>query len=124
MNKVNLAISLGILKKEDKPVFQKINSLRNNYAHNLDFNCEEKHYTEIYDAFVGELKTLGERYIHFEDKDLLNKFRTLIGVVWIYIRREHAILPGEIEINSQRTRIGELYLEQQHLNEELLKFGI
>lgn len=123
MNKVNLAISLGILKKENKTVFQKINSLRNNFAHNLDFNCEERHYIEIYDAFVGELKTLGDKYIQFEEKDLLNKLRNIIGVVWIYVRREHAILLGEIEINNQRTRIGELFLKNQSLSEELKKLG-
>jgi len=42
MNKVNLAIALGLLPKSRKKAYKKLNDLRNKYAHRLRFEVEHK----------------------------------------------------------------------------------
>lgn len=122
MSKLNLAVALGIIRSEDKKVFEKINSLRNKFAHSLNFKCEEKNYTEIYDSFNGDMKKFRDTYLiskENENDDLLSKIRSLIGLIWLYIRSEHAVLPLELELEKRKQEVYELQEQNRKLKMQL-----
>lgn len=107
MNKVNLSIALGILRKDEKSIFKKINSLRNNYAHKLNYVCDEEFVEEIFNSFGDELKKISKNYFQYNNEtSLVNKLRKVVGLVWIYVRLEHALLPYKMKMRSAELRGG------------------
>lgn len=113
-NKLKLSVALGILPKEEKHIFEKINTLRNKYAHNLDFICKEEDIDKIFNSFSKELKKISKNYFHYNNESsMLNKLRKVVGVVWIYIRREHALLTYKLKMGKNYSEFGRFILDRK-----------
>ena len=56
--KIDLAIALGAIRKEDKPPLIKLNSLRNKVAHNLQYNISVQDVRDIYNSFDPDMTAL------------------------------------------------------------------
>lgn len=107
MNKLNLSVALGILPKEEKHIFRKINDLRNGFAHQLDYVCKEEDIDKIFNSFSKDLKKISKNYFNYDDElSKLNKLRKVIGVVWVYVRSEHALLPYKLKMNKKYNEVG------------------
>ena len=112
-NKLNLAVALGVIEKENKPVFEKLNKLRNKLAHTINFKINESHFLDLYNSISGKLKE--SRDIFFaeesEEENLINKIRLFIGFLWTTIRIDALILPQKIETQKLKIQTAELHSE-------------
>lgn len=52
--KVNLCVSIGLLKPESKLAYQKLNSIRNEIAHQLDKNITRKEVVDFFNLLTDE----------------------------------------------------------------------
>jgi len=59
--KIDLLVSLGLLKAESKPAFNKLNSIRNQIAHEFDKKINEKDVINFFN-FLTEEQILGLEY--------------------------------------------------------------
>ncbi|MET3657810.1 hypothetical protein [Sporosarcina psychrophila] len=120
MNKVNLAVALGIIKKEDKSVLNKVNSLRNKLAHKLNYSCNEKDYSGLSDSLRGKLKNYSANHIAaIAEEDLLTRIKNIIGVIWIYVKNEHDLIPLKLRNESLRQETANTLLRIRDQEEKL-----
>ncbi|MDX5813390.1 hypothetical protein [Bacillus cereus group sp. BfR-BA-02730] len=90
MNKVNLAIALGLLPKSRKIAYKKLNDLRNKYAHRLRFEVEHKDLNDFISVMDKEVRDevfadeFGNK-VHEEiyEKDIRLKLRHAILALWV-----------------------------------------
>src|SRR5690606_27826601 len=99
---LNLSVALGILHKEEKHIFRKINDLRNGFAHQLDYVCKDEDIDKIFHSFSKNFKKISINYFNYDNEfSKLNKLRKVIGVVWVYVRIEHSLLPYKLKMNKK-----------------------
>ena len=95
-SKLKTALALGLIKGEEKSAYSKLNKLRNDFAHNLNYELTEKDFNDI---FSGLSSGRREEYdiITANDTlsdDLLIKFRILISVLLMHLK--HAVQTYEL----------------------------
>ncbi|CJV76078.1 Uncharacterised protein [Streptococcus pneumoniae] len=105
-SKVNLAVGLGLLPKSRKKIYEKLNSIRNNYAHQLDFKITEKHLNDVVSCMDEEVK---KRYSGSSEKTLLENMKNVIS----------ALLMDALSRNYWY-RVNELIEERDRLNELIM----
>lgn len=114
MNKLNLSVALGILPKEEKHMFKKINDLRNGFAHQLDYVYKEEDIDKIFNSFSKDLKNISKNYFNYNNEfSKLNKLRKVIGVMWVYVRNEHALLRYKLKMNKKYNEVGRFILDKK-----------
>ncbi|PHA61734.1 hypothetical protein [Bacillus wiedmannii] len=79
MNKVNLAFALGLIPKDRIAGYKKINKIRNEYAHKLDFEITEKDASDILSVLPKEVKAL---HPIPDDLTVLESMRFLLRLLW------------------------------------------
>ncbi|MDM5465464.1 hypothetical protein [Bacillus cereus] len=118
-NKVNLAVALGLLPKNRKTMYEKLNSIRNNYAHQLDFELDEKHLNGIVSCMDKEVK---DRYVGSSENTLLENMKCAISALWLdAILRVYWYRADELQ--EEMDRVDELYMMKENplSDEELQK---
>lgn len=118
-SKVNLAVALGLLPKNRKKMYEKLNSIRNNYAHQLDFKIKEKHLNDIVSCMDEEVK---RRYSGSSEKTLLENMKCAISALWLdAILRVYWYSVNELQ--EEMDRVNELYMMKENplSDEELQK---
>ncbi|PEX45965.1 hypothetical protein COJ42_17100 [Bacillus cereus] len=93
MNKINLAIALGLLPKSRKNTYKKLNDLRNKYAHKLRFEVSDKDLDDFISVMDEEVKDdFSEKHKDVDVKDIKLKLKHVLSAVWmdasktVYIR--------------------------------------
>jgi len=65
--KIDLAVAIGLVPKDERPAFVKVNRLRNDFAHNLQAAFTADAARELYRSFSPRLRhTLGKELSEFE----------------------------------------------------------
>lgn len=105
-SKVNLAVALGLLPKDIKKMYEKLNSIRNNYAHQLDFKITEKHLNDIVSCMNESVK---HRYSGSSEKTLLENMKSIFS----------ALLMDAI-MRNYWYRVNELVEERDKLKEMIM----
>ncbi|EJR41435.1 hypothetical protein IIK_05816 [Bacillus cereus VD102] len=118
-SKVDLAVSLGLLPKSSKKVYGKLNSVRNNYAHQLDFKITEKNLSDIVSCMDESMK---HKYKGSSEKTLLENMKCVISTLWL-----DAMVRGYwyrvSELKAEKERVKELIMMKKNplSDEELQK---
>ncbi|ASN04266.1 hypothetical protein [Virgibacillus necropolis] len=88
-HKIDLVKSLGVVDEELIPPIGKLNKIRNQYAHDLEFEVTQKDYQDLLSTLSKKEKAhFEEELINFykkypeENKKLTNNFRVLLGSIW------------------------------------------
>jgi len=74
-----LVFALGLLPKEEMTVIKKINNLRNQFAHNLQYTIEEKEIITLLDSVSPSKR---KRFAKFNSTTTLNKLKDILFLVW------------------------------------------
>jgi hypothetical protein len=105
-NKIELSYSLGIIDQEWLGAFRKLNSIRNKYAHDINYNFSEKDFEDLLSTLSKEDKEEYFKDIEAEEfindvlkalnqKDKNNSFdinhrtRVLLANFWIYLKLQN-----------------------------------
>ncbi|MEH7474542.1 hypothetical protein V7158_22745, partial [Priestia megaterium] len=62
------------------------NTVRNKYSHKLEFQIDEKEFTDFISVFNGELRYLYKLDNTPSDTYLLSRMRAAIGTLWFYTK--------------------------------------
>ncbi|MES5869260.1 hypothetical protein [Bacillus cereus group sp. RP32] len=79
ISKVQLGIALGVIPESRKTLYEKLNTLRNNYAHQLNFKMTDKHLNDIVSCMDKDLKS---SYPGSSQNNLLENMKLAILTVW------------------------------------------
>jgi hypothetical protein len=78
--------ALGLIPIEYMPMLNKINNLRNSFAHNLEFIIDEVSLNKIIDTFHSSLRN---RYNKFDKElppnDITSKLKNALFVIWDFL---------------------------------------
>lgn len=80
MNKVNLGVALGLIPKEIAKVYEKLNRLRNKFAHTLEFKITDKNVNDIVSHMNENMRKMCSVSC---EKTLLEKVKAVISVIWM-----------------------------------------
>ncbi|MBT2722300.1 hypothetical protein [Bacillus sp. ISL-46] len=83
--KINFCKSLLIIDKDMIGPLNKFNTLRNSFAHNLNFKLEEKNYDDLVSTLSKSSKEQFYKDLsrfHKSEKTLLDKLRILLASIW------------------------------------------
>lgn len=126
MNKLSLAVGLGLIPKDAFEVLRRVNTIRNNYAHKLTYEVTEADLNSIKQLIRGELKQDFDLWIfeqgraYANEKDLLKQLRIVIAFLWSYT----GILGYKREMKEHRNYIKGKLKELMALTAEYVKNGI
>jgi len=105
LTKLNLATASGIIPEENKDVYSRLNTLRNNYAHQLDYKLEKEVFDKFVDLFkVGKLEKFRTSVKVKDNYNLTQEMRNAVGVLWTYIK----ILNETEQYNSIEKKLKEI----------------
>ena len=80
MNKVNLGVALGLIPEELAKVYEKLNRLRNNFAHKLDFKITDKNLDDIVSRMNENMRSMCSISC---EQALLEKVKSVISLIWM-----------------------------------------
>ncbi len=114
--KVELAISLGLLKPEEKKSFLELNALRNKVAHNLDIEIGSENAKKLYMSFSKFFK-----HLYGKEPKSFTKFRVIlrqcVRVMWVHLNQgrinQHNL---KLKIEAQNREIKEIADEYRRKN--------
>ena len=118
-SKVNLAAALGLLPKDIKKIYEKLNSIRNNYAHRLDFKITDKHLNDIVSCMSESVK---RRYSGSSEKTLLENMKCVMSALLMDALVRNYWYRGS-ELIEEKERLEELIMMKKNplSDEELQK---
>ncbi|MDQ0884839.1 hypothetical protein [Peribacillus sp. V2I11] len=125
MNKLSLAVGLGLITKDAFDVYRRFNTIRNNYAHKLSYKVTEADLNSIKQLIRGEIERdfnlwiFEQSSIYANEKDVLIQLRIVIAFLWSYI----GILVYEKEMKKHRTYLIGIFKELNLLVAECKKEG-
>jgi len=93
--KLQLCASLGILEKQDLPAYIRLNKLRNDSAHRLDFEIADKNIQELISLLNPEQLKIANIN---EDDDLAFQFRKCITALYLIL----ADIKGEFILRREK----------------------
>lgn len=103
---VNLVFALGLLPIEDIKVFQKINRLRNLFAHDLEFTLNDEDISQLLNLFNPSLQKSFHSFLKSKKNvNTTTRLQTALFTIWSYVIGQN-IIPSHIkdmidEINQQ-----------------------
>ncbi|PFZ19541.1 hypothetical protein [Bacillus wiedmannii] len=122
-NKVKLAIALGLIPKDMLTTYNKLNSIRNKYAHELKFQIKDKHLSDLVSTFNEEIKKDYTRWNNSYKDGTPLQLRLALIAVWGYSSKR--VYTRELEKYSKEMRLFEnledLFGESPELREEKTK---
>ena len=124
MNKINLATALGLIEKDERIIFLKINNLRNKFAHNLHFNLSEDDYSNLYDSFKDDFKKMRDELSIINDASLVERTKYLLSVAWAFSKNKNDLLKLNRELESlkeEQRQVALIIYEKRRYLEELQK---
>ncbi|RKP55563.1 hypothetical protein D7Z26_10295 [Cohnella endophytica] len=89
-----LVFALGLLPLEEMPSINRINKLRNAYAHNLGYEIDEREVNSLLDSLSEKQKSSFKRF-NKETKDLITILKNALYIIWINLI-ETNIIPNHI----------------------------
>jgi hypothetical protein len=96
--KLQLGVALGLLELEDLPAYKKINRLRNETAHKLNFEVTDEKIQDL----ISNLNPYQLKISNFDDDDdLAFRFRKSIAALYYLLCEKN----GEIEISIPDEKI-------------------
>lgn len=118
-SKLKTALALGLIAEENKNAYIRLNKIRNNFAHNLNYELTENDFTDLYGVFNS---TYRERYKFItnsnpllSERTLLHKFKELIFILWFELK--YAV--QTYELNKKRNYLTkQIELIETYMGEE------
>ncbi|MEH6994241.1 hypothetical protein V7075_16220 [Neobacillus drentensis] len=127
-DKLTWLVALGLLSKENRMPYKRLNELRNKFAHNIEYQLQESDLEKIVNTFN---KSQRKRYIKMVNDQTKNesRLRFCLFILWIDITLETEIikmkkkrellakelnkeLQKEVEIHNQNADINRKQFEQ------------
>lgn len=105
-NKLSLTVALGLIPKIVKPAYDKLNQIRNGYAHNLDYKITDQDIDEIIQHFHGNLFL--EKLLSIKEEITI---RDVLAMMWINLRSEVKRLPLTLAIKENNIKLAENQLK-------------
>lgn len=89
-NKLNLAVGLGLINKDDYKSYVKITDIRNKYAHNLDYMFTREDLNTLLQSFSPALKEEYEmngkkNSFYTDSENIALKLRGIIALLWSHM---------------------------------------
>lgn len=87
--KLKWAVAIGLLSKDVKPAYSKLNDLRNKYAHRLDAEITEDDFKGIkggFNKYLNDLYRYSENAYKFAENTSTWQIRKLITIMWLYTK--------------------------------------
>ncbi|PRT06973.1 hypothetical protein C6356_00685 [Bacillus wiedmannii] len=86
-NKVKLAVALGLIPKDMAKTYNKLNTIRNKYAHELKFQIKENHLSDIISTFNEEIKASYIKWNNTYKDGTFLELRFVLMAIWNYSSR-------------------------------------
>ncbi|PFS79597.1 hypothetical protein [Bacillus cereus] len=86
-NKVKLAVALGLIPKDMAKTYNKLNTIRNKYAHELKFQIKENHLSDIISTFNEEIKANYVKWNNTYKDGTFLELRFVLMAIWNYSSR-------------------------------------
>ncbi|RSL31570.1 hypothetical protein D7Z54_20245 [Salibacterium salarium] len=116
--KVELLVALGVLKKEYKAPYLKLNAIRNRYAHSLDYELSIRDIDDFESTLSSEQKN-AYSFIHGEitEEDISKRLEYVINFLWFALAlqtspphyEEHDYYWRDINIEQELKKAWENY---------------
>ncbi|GAB1528947.1 MULTISPECIES: hypothetical protein [Brevibacillus] len=103
-SKLNLVFALGVIESPEKVVIQRINELRNKYAHQVNFEIDQEYFDDrIVAAFSQGTKKSYLQFLssHKEKDQLIIQLGFALYTVW-HMLLEKALIPDDIREQLNR----------------------
>lgn len=111
-NKLNLAVALGVFPIGVKKAYDKLNKMRNKFAHELEFYCSEDDLRKLEEAMVDDLGELYRVMGRLEPTEtLLYRLRIIFTVMWAYTKQVKLLIPIRQERESLIYKLGTIQRE-------------
>lgn len=141
-SKLDFARALGVIKNDWYPSLNKLNNLRNKYAHNLFYELTEDDYDDFRSVLTVDIRSFfSEVYDTLEDvygESFQTKMRILIGCLWFFIRHQQKNIYSikeiqyykirekmeQTEIERLKTKNEKLEAEREKLNSEIMEMSL
>ena len=89
-SKLKTALALGLIPEENKNAYIRLNKIRNNFAHNLNYELTENDFTDLYGVFNSnyreKFKFITDNNLSLTERTLLHKFKELIFILWFELK--------------------------------------
>jgi hypothetical protein len=91
-SKLELAVALGALTRDEKNSLKKLNEIRNNLAHESEYNLSEKDFDDLWSTFTSKHKELFMNFYNTLTNHRYNvvthvaKFQLALLVLWTILR--------------------------------------
>lgn len=123
-SKLDLARALGVIKNDWYPSLNKLNNLRNKYAHNLFYELTEEDYDDFRSVLTVDIRSFfSEVYDTLENvygESFQTKMRILIGCLWFFIRHQQKKIYSIKEIQYNKFILKTLNVECERLETEIM----
>lgn len=96
--RIDLAVAIGVLPRDMKPRFTKINQIRNRFAHKLHSEITEDDIKAIWDSLIKYDRDALE-VTSFHEKSIVGKFGGFILITQYRLKQRHSFL-SEPEVSS------------------------
>lgn len=118
VTKLNLVCALDIIPEVNKGAYNQLNTIRNKYAHQLNYELKADSFNDFIKYFKKyELKNF-KNDLEKEDIDLIDKMRSSISFLWSYTRLLHKKEKIKIQKESIKELTGKTKQKLKRLEEQ------
>jgi len=114
-SKLNWAVALGLIKRENKLAYKNLNDIRNSYAHELGFQLDDKRVNDVVSAMSrGMREEYKKKLREYPEKNAVIKVKLAISVLWHDLKK---IVHGYEEEKRKEFLLDELKIVNQLIDE-------
>ncbi|MGP4038323.1 MltR family transcriptional regulator [Gracilibacillus sp. D59] len=88
ISRLNLLYALGVIEKELYDPISRLNQLRNDISHQLEYKFSEKEYQKLYQSLSGKILFEFKKILKEKDRELdyISKTKELLSTIWTDVK--------------------------------------